>query len=77
MKSRAYFDHAAATLVDPLVLKAMEPFWAKNFANPGAIHKEGVAARKAVEDARAKMSAAVENAGKEAIRKVLEAKKRD
>ena len=56
MKSRAYFDHAAATPVNPLVLKAMEPFWALDFANPSAIHKEGVFARRAVEDARAKVA---------------------
>jgi len=57
MNDRIYLDNAAATPVDPRVLKAMEPFWAKNFANPGAIHKEGVAARKAVEDARGKIAA--------------------
>ncbi|MDO8521219.1 MAG: cysteine desulfurase family protein [bacterium] len=53
---RIYFDHAAATPVDPRVLRAMEPFWAGDFANPGAIHKEGVAAKKAAEEARAKIA---------------------
>lgn len=49
---RVYFDHAAATPIDPRVVKAMEPFWADKCANPSAIHKEGVLARKAVLDAR-------------------------
>jgi cysteine desulfurase len=49
---RIYFDHAAATPVDARVLQAMEPFWAGEFANPSAIHKEGVLARKTVEAAR-------------------------
>jgi len=53
---RIYFDHAAATPVDPRVMKAMEPFWSAHFANPGAIHKEGVLARKAVEVARAEIA---------------------
>lgn len=49
-------DHAAATPVDPRVREAMEPFWSDDFANPGAIHKEGVSARKAVEGARTQMA---------------------
>lgn len=52
MIKRVYFDHAAATPVDLRVQKAMEPYWSLAFANPSAIHKEGVLARKAVEGAR-------------------------
>ncbi len=54
---RIYFDHAAATPVDPRVVKAMEPFLSHDFANPGAIHKEGVLAHKHIEDARATIAA--------------------
>jgi len=53
---RIYLDHAAATPVDPRVVKAMEPFWNEMYGNPGAIHAEGVAARKAVDDARKKIA---------------------
>ena len=49
---RIYLDYAASTPVDPLVVKAMEPFWNEQFANPNATHKEGQDARKAVEEAR-------------------------
>ncbi len=49
---RIYLDHAAATPVDPQVLKAMEPFWGEAYGNPGAIHAEGIAARKAIDHAR-------------------------
>ena len=31
----------------------MEPFWTENFGNPNALYKEGLAARNAVETARA------------------------
>ena len=38
--------------MDKRVKKAMEPFWTKNFGNPNALYKEGLAARSAVETAR-------------------------
>lgn len=38
--------------MDSLVKKAMEPFWQKDFGNPNAIYKEGLAARNVVENAR-------------------------
>ena len=49
---RVYMDHAAATPVDQRVIRAMKPFWSERFANPSAIHREGVAARVAIKDAR-------------------------
>ena len=52
MQKRIYLDHASATPVDPRVLKAMEPFWSRDFGNPSAIYKEGVLAKKAIENAR-------------------------
>ena len=53
---RVYFDYAAATPLALEVKEAMEPYWQKDFANASAIHKEGQAARKAVEDARGDMA---------------------
>ncbi len=55
-QKRIYMDYAAATPVDEKVLKAMKPFWSENFGNPGAIHKEGVIAKNAVEESRKKIS---------------------
>ncbi|MEK7503110.1 MAG: cysteine desulfurase family protein [Patescibacteria group bacterium] len=49
---RIYLDYAAATPLDKKVKKAMEPFWARKFANAGAIHAEGEEAKKAIENAR-------------------------
>jgi cysteine desulfurase len=54
---RIYFDHASATPVDSRVLAAMESFWGVEYGNPSAIHKEGVFAHRAVDDARARTAA--------------------
>ena len=47
-----YLDYAAATPVDPLVLKKMAPYWKNLFANPSSTHSKGVEARAAVNAAR-------------------------
>ncbi|MEK7128809.1 MAG: cysteine desulfurase family protein [Patescibacteria group bacterium] len=49
---RVYLDNASATPVDPLVKDAMAPFWSRGFGNPGAVYKEGVIAKKAIENSR-------------------------
>lgn len=51
-KKRIYLDYAAATPVRQSVIDCMQPFWREQFANPSAIHKEGVQNRLAVETAR-------------------------
>lgn len=48
-----YFDFAAASPVFPDVLAAMLPFFTEEYGNPSTIHKKGVFAREAVENARA------------------------
>jgi cysteine desulfurase len=53
---RVYLDYAATTPLRPEVLKAMAPYWRKNFGNPSSIHLWGQEARKAVEEAREKVS---------------------
>lgn len=55
-KKRIYLDYAAATPVRQEVFEAMKPFWNELYANPSAIHKEGVQARLAVESAREKVA---------------------
>lgn len=49
---RIYLDHAAATPVRKEVLDAMRPYLHDTFGNPSAIHAEGVAAARAIDDAR-------------------------
>lgn len=47
-----YLDHSATTPLDPLVFKAMEPYFAKDFANPASVHSLGQKALKALDDSR-------------------------
>lgn len=54
-KKRIYLDYAAATPVRQSVVHAMQPFFREQYANPSAIHTEGVGARMAVETAREKV----------------------
>ncbi len=53
---RIYLDNAAATPVDAAVLKVVMETMKKFAGNPSALHKEGVSARSALEDARAKIA---------------------
>ena len=61
-----YFDHAATTPVDPLVLEAMLPYFSEHCGNPSELHRLGREARAAVEAARAQV-AAVLGAGEKEI----------
>ncbi|MGD1003446.1 MAG: cysteine desulfurase family protein [Minisyncoccia bacterium] len=49
---RLYFDHAASTPVDPRVLRAMRPYFSREFGNPGSLHSFGQKAIAAVDTAR-------------------------
>jgi len=49
---KVYLDYAATTPVDKVVFKAMEPFFIKNFGNPGSLHFFGRIAEIAVDKAR-------------------------
>lgn len=53
---RVYLDYAAATPVDARVMKVMQPFFSDNFANASAIYTEGLAAKAALEEARASVA---------------------
>lgn len=55
-KSRVYLDYAAATPLSKEAFSAMKPFLVSSFANASAIHKEGVEARRAVEEARGRVA---------------------
>jgi cysteine desulfurase len=58
MNSRIYLDHAATTPVIPAAREAMNEAMAR-WANPSSPHSEGRAARAALEDARARIAAAL------------------
>ena len=49
---KAYFDHGATTPVDPLVLKAMKPYFALKFGNASSIHEFGRETHEALDQAR-------------------------
>ncbi|MBO0936229.1 cysteine desulfurase [Fibrella sp. HMF5335] len=49
---RVYFDNAATTRLDPVVLEAMLPLMQENFGNPSSIHGHGRVVRSAIEKAR-------------------------
>jgi len=49
---RIYLDYAATTPCDPEVLKAMEPYFFKEFGNASSLHAFGQEAKKAIEDSR-------------------------
>ncbi|MFH1442024.1 MAG: cysteine desulfurase NifS [Candidatus Omnitrophota bacterium] len=51
---RIYLDYAATTPCDPEVIKAMQLYFFKDFANPSSIHYFGRHARQAVEESRKK-----------------------
>ncbi len=51
-----YFDHAATTLTDPLVVEAMLPYFTEEYGNPSSLHERGLHAKKAVTEARMKIA---------------------
>lgn len=51
-KEGVYLDASATTPVDPLVLAAMEPYWAETFANPSAPHAWGAAVEQRIQQCR-------------------------
>ncbi len=56
---RIYFDYAAATPVDPRVLRAMAPFWQKIYGNPSSLHWHGQQASAALFEARRSIAASL------------------
>ncbi|MDO9585367.1 MAG: cysteine desulfurase NifS [Syntrophales bacterium] len=53
---RIYLDHAATTPADPEVVKAMLPYFSEIYGNPSSLHAFGQEAKRAVEEARDKIS---------------------
>jgi cysteine desulfurase len=57
---RIYLDYAATTPLDPMVLRAMQPYLGGRFGNPSSLHSFGQEARGAVDKARETIAAALE-----------------
>ncbi len=55
-KKIAYMDHAAATPVKGPVLKAMLPYFDRDFANPSTVYDLGFQVKRVVEEQRAKVA---------------------
>ncbi len=51
-----YMDYASSTPLDSRVQKTMDAFYTEHYANPSALHKKGVAARRAIDEARKKIA---------------------
>ena len=58
--SRVYLDFAAATPIRNSVLKIMDEVSRQLFANPSAVHQEGVLARNKIDEARLDLARALE-----------------
>ncbi len=59
-QKRIYLDNAAATPIHKEVLEVMVPILTEEFGNPSSIHKEGVRARQAVDEARSSVARTLE-----------------
>jgi len=53
---KIYLDHASAMPVDPRVSQFAQRYLKDDFGNPSSLHSVGLAAKRAVEDARKKVS---------------------
>ena len=51
-----FLDHAGTTAMDPRVLEAMLPYFTNYFGNPSSVHMVGQEARRALDNARDKVS---------------------
>jgi cysteine desulfurase len=56
MAQPIYLDHNATTPLDPLVRAEMEPWLGPAFGNPSSLHTAGLAARQAIDAARAQVA---------------------
>jgi len=64
---RIYMDHVAGRPVEPRVLDAMLAYMKSSYGNPSSLHVFGQEAKKAVEEARAKVAGLINAEKKESI----------
>ncbi len=55
-KHKLYFDNAATTPLDPVVLNAMMPYLTKSFGNPSSLHSFGTDTKDTLENCRKKLA---------------------
>jgi cysteine desulfurase len=53
---RIYLDYASLTPIDPRVIREVKKYSGAKYANPSSLYKEGVAAKKAMEEGRKKVA---------------------
>ena len=58
-KKIVYMDHAATTYAAPEVVEAMLPYFSEKFGNPSSVYGIGQENKAAVDEARAKVAAAI------------------
>ncbi|MBI2035486.1 MAG: cysteine desulfurase [Candidatus Liptonbacteria bacterium] len=56
---RIYLDYASTTPIDPVVKKAMEPYFGLKFGNTGSLHSFGQAAMSALDESRETIAKAI------------------
>ena len=56
-EKRIFMDHAAGVAVDAAVLEAMLPYLGGEYGNPSSLYREGVRARRALDEARERVAA--------------------
>ncbi|MDA1010162.1 MAG: cysteine desulfurase family protein [Chloroflexi bacterium] len=66
-RSRVYLDHAATTPPDPRVTEAMLPYLSEYWHNPSSIYVEAQEARRAIDQARARIAALIGAADPEEV----------
>ncbi len=59
MNKIRYFDHAATTSVDEEVLKEILPYFSIEYGNPSSMYSIGRNNKRAIEEARKKVSLAI------------------
>jgi len=59
-EKRIYLDHASTTPISPSVLSKMHSYERENFGNSSALYKEGVVAKKCLEEERTKLARAMQ-----------------
>jgi len=64
---RIYLDYAATTPVDPRVMKAMQPYFTKDFGNTMSLHSFGQKAKEALEESRQEIANLINADRKEII----------
>ncbi len=67
MFTTIYFDNGATTKVDPLVVKAMLPFFEQTFGNPSSEHSVGFSAKEALDEARSTIAKSINAQSEEII----------